>query len=118
MNVLGCIAAGLPHHDVIPCIVPFQNRPGTNSQLLTDIGGNRDLTLSGELGVRESHSEDYHGNGRRAPAARHQLYRSEQTLNGSRRRGSSPADRRGGTSQCASPLRTRRPAIWDTVPSV
>ena len=71
MNVLGCIAAGLPHHDVIACVVPFQNRPGTNSQLLTDLGGNRDLTLSGELGVRESHSEDYHGNGY---ATRHTPY--------------------------------------------
>lgn len=55
MNVVGRVAACLPHHDLTVEIVPFQNRPWTDPELLADLGRNRDLTLRGELGMSESH---------------------------------------------------------------
>jgi hypothetical protein len=55
MNVLGRIATRLTHDDLAAGIVPFQNRPRTDAQLLADLGRNGDLTLCGELGMSESH---------------------------------------------------------------
>jgi hypothetical protein len=49
MNVLGTIAASLSHHDSTTFFIPFQNRTRTDPKFLTDLGGNRDLTLRGEL---------------------------------------------------------------------
>src|ERR1700755_2039067 len=55
MNVIGRKPAGFAHHDLVPFLVPLENRSCPEPQLPANFGGNRDLPLCGQLRVRESH---------------------------------------------------------------
>ena len=55
-------AAGTANDNLLPVIVPLQHRPGPDPELLSNLGGHGNLTLSGEFRVRESHAIYYHGN--------------------------------------------------------
>src|SRR5271166_6149065 len=63
MNVLGGILATAPHHDLIAFFVPFQDGTWTDAEFPANLGGNGNLSLRGNLGVRQCHSS-HHGNGR------------------------------------------------------
>jgi hypothetical protein len=62
MNVLRGVTAGFTHDDVTAFVMPFQDGSRTDAEPLSDFGRNRDLTLRGELRMRQRHDEYYHGN--------------------------------------------------------
>src|SRR5271165_2605761 len=63
VDVLGGILATAPHHDLIAFFVPFQDGTWTDAEFPANLGRNGNLSLRGNLGVRQCHSS-HHGNGR------------------------------------------------------
>src|SRR5579883_3404690 len=55
MNVLGCVLSGSPDNDICSLLIPFQNRPRTDSELLANPGRYGYLSLSGDSGLRDCH---------------------------------------------------------------
>src|SRR5271165_98946 len=49
-------AARAPHDDVIAVFIPFQDRAWTNAQFPANAGGDGNLTLCREFGIRECHA--------------------------------------------------------------
>jgi hypothetical protein len=56
VDLLGGMPADSPDDDPVVFGVPLQNGPGYQTETLADFRGNRDLTLSGEPGLREFHA--------------------------------------------------------------
>ena len=58
------------HDDRVSFNFPLNNRPRPHAQSPPDFGGHGNLTLSGELGMSESHASYYHGNLPARPSAK------------------------------------------------
>src|SRR5438128_1848000 len=56
MHVFRRVAAGTPHDDLLALLVPFQELP-------THFRRHGDLALGRQLGLRDGHGGNYHGNG-------------------------------------------------------
>lgn len=86
MDVLGRKPRRAPHYDLIALFVPFQDRSRADAELLTNAGGNRNLSLRRDFRMSQCHSPYYHGNApprigplndttTRFPDGRHRSYR-------------------------------------------
>ena len=55
VHPVGGVAPDPAHHDLAVLFVPFEDGPRSEAQLATDLGGNRDLSLSRQPRPRQSH---------------------------------------------------------------
>jgi hypothetical protein len=56
VEILGAVPTDTPYHDTIILDIPLQDRSRYEFETLAYLGGNRDLSLRGDPGLREFHA--------------------------------------------------------------
>jgi hypothetical protein len=65
VNIFRRVSSRLSDDDSAALVIPLQYRTRSNTESMPDFRRDRDLALSGDLGMGERHTADYHGNARR-----------------------------------------------------
>src|SRR5438094_1092583 len=71
MHLFRRVAGGTPHDDLLALLGPFQDRARSHTELPTNFRRHGDLALGRQLGLRDGHSRNYHGNGMWASSSAH-----------------------------------------------